>query len=657
MDSFCVEDLYRHSSIAAMHGRSASERVVFTLTKPDRKKDSYRTSLWIHDESGARKIVPARWKATSPCLSPDAGQVAFVSRRAKDTAEIRLLEVGGGASRRVGEPSTTLQSISDWSQSNRLLTLHKVARKEDALDDVDAGSSRPHVMIYVPYKIDGNGFTVGYRTECRVFDLDSAEDFTLVGGDFDVRQALWSPDGSRVAYIRTREGQQRHRTDIWIVGSDGGKPRQLTKEFASVSAFAWSPDGKRLALCASTIEGDSISECWVVDAESGAAQRASAQELQCETGDPLWHEDNRRLAFTVSRLGRQEIVIVDIDESKDRPVERGLSQVTTACAAGGSIVFVASTVRKAAEIYRMDWDGGNERRLTRFNRHWFVERPRPHVRKRRFSVPDGDGGVERVDAWLLTPPDRDPPYPVLVDMHGGPQSAALLDYADHVYWYELLARGWMIVAPNAVGSGGYGFDFARRLRGRWGELDLPQYEAILSRLRQTGLAGPVAVCTGKSYGGFLSAWALGHSDAFSRVVISAPVANLESHVGTSDTGYYVSPYAVGAELSVARRLYRAMSPIESCSESRVPALLLQGGDDQRCPLGQAEEIFTHLMRCGKPAKMVVYPGGSHSMAGTGRPSHRVDYHRRIVEWAEQARQEAGSDARDERRQPVEAAEL
>jgi len=47
-----------------------------------------------------------------------------------------------------------------------------------------------------------------------------------------------------------------------------------------------------------------------------------------------------------------------------------------------------------------------------------------------------------------------------------------------------------------------------------------------------------------------------------------------------------------------------------------------------------EDLFqmTTLAMPAEPARMVVYPGGSHALAGTGRPSHRLDYHRRLAHW-------------------------
>ena len=142
-------------------------------------------------------------------------------------------------------------------------------------------------------------------------------------------------------------------------------------------------------------------------------------------------------------------------------------------------------------------------------------------------------------------------------------------------------------------------------------------------------------CTGKSYGGFLSAWAIGNSSRFTSAVVSAPVANIESHLGTSDTGYFVTPYAMGAEPTDADARYHALSPIRYCRQSHTPTLILQGKDDQRCPVGQSEELFANLVRCASaPARLVVYPGGSHDLAATGKPSQRVDYHQRLAAWVQ-----------------------
>ena len=138
---------------------------------------------------------------------------------------------------------------------------------------------------------------------------------------------------------------------------------------------------------------------------------------------------------------------------------------------------------------------------------------------------------------------------------------------------------------------------------------------------------------GSSYGGYLSAYAVGHSDQFRAAVVCAPVANMESHFGTSDSGYYADAYSTDGEPDEQRELMARLSPMTVIEQVRTPTLFLQGADDERCPRGQSEELFVKLRRAGRaPTEMVLYPGGSHHVFGTGKPAHRLDIQRRIVDW-------------------------
>ena len=88
----------------------------------------------------------------------------------------------------------------------------------------------------------------------------------------------------------------------------------------------------------------------------------------------------------------------------------------------------------------------------------------------------------------------------------------------------------------------------------------------------------------------------------------------------------------GGDLHEARDQFNASSPINFVEHVTTPTLILHGENDDRCPVGQAEQWFTSLQRLGVKSEFVRYPGGSHLFILLGRPSHRVDYNRRIVDW-------------------------
>jgi len=70
------------------------------------------------------------------------------------------------------------------------------------------------------------------------------------------------------------------------------------------------------------------------------------------------------------------------------------------------------------------------------------------------------------------------------------------------------------------------------------------------------------------------------------------------------------------------------------SSALTPTLVLHGGSDVRCPVGQAQQWYYALRERGVETELVLYPGGSHLFVLVGPPSHRIDYSRRVVEWVE-----------------------
>jgi len=640
---FTTDDLFLHRTLSTLSSGPAQQWLVFPVKRALRDADGYETTLWgLRPAQGGqpRALTTPVFDASHPRLRPDGSCVAFLSSRDKGGLQVHLLPLDGGeATPLVRKGDEALSSLEAWSpDGKRLMATASVDCVEDGEDKGGSAGRPAQVATYLPYKSDGNGITVGYRMHLLAIDVDSGESTALTKGDFDVQSGDWSPDGRRLAYVRKGEGRLRHRYALWVAGADGDNARALVERLASIQDFAWSPDGRRIAIAGTEIEGDSRVGLWLVEVDSGTLRQLVDEDFELSTSSTLhWHPDGVRLAVIADLRGQHRIAVVEVDAGSYETLACGLRSVEALGQCGDRLVYVDMGMRRLNEVSSCGWDGSHRHRHTRFN-DWFLARPLPRVRKRCFEVPDGNGGTERIEAWVLLPAkdgDQGPdgPYPLLVDMHGGPHSMVLTDYTAHTYWYLLLSKGWAIVAPNAVGSTSYGKAFAERLIGRWGELDLPQYLFVVRTLQEEGLADERLACAGKSYGGFLSAWAIGHTDLFKAAAVAAPVANILSHMGTSDSGYYVTPFAMGAGPDEAPELYSRLSPVTYCHNVRAATLILQGENDGRCPRGQSEELFAHLMRCNQAkAELVVYPESSHAEAESGRPSNRVDYHSRLAEW-------------------------
>lgn len=285
-----------------------------------------------------------------------------------------------------------------------------------------------------------------------------------------------------------------------------------------------------------------------------------------------------------------------------------------------------------SELFACGIDGSGERQLSQLN-PWWQERIPMELEARQFDVPDGLGGNETIEGWLLRARDAKGPLPLLNDVHGGPASYALLDFDTNVYWQCLCSRGWAVLLLNAVGSSSFGREFCDRLSGHWGEYDLRQHLAAVAQLQAAGICDERLAIAGKSYGGFLTGWAIGHCDIFDAAVVMAPVGNIETHYGTSDGGYYADPLYVGTAPRFDRKRARQLSPLRYVENATTPTLFMQGKEDERCPKCQSEELFVSLYRAGDtPAELVLYPGEDHHFLGEGKPSNRSDAARRIIDW-------------------------
>ncbi|RZA11622.1 MAG: S9 family peptidase, partial [Lysobacteraceae bacterium] len=369
----------------------------------------------------------------------------------------------------------------------------------------------------------------------------------LTHGDFDVRHAAWAPDGKRLCFCRTRaEPGEAHCTDIWTLALDGSRPtdaQRVSFDQNNAGAPSWSPDGRWIVFSGAVDAGDAQMRLWLIDVEKAQVRGLGDESIEVMPGDLQWNRESTEVAFIQVARGLQQIAVVSASSGDVRCVVKGDRHISK-LAANGWLVYSSEAPASPLELYCTRWDDGAEQQLSHFN-DWWNQRITPQVEYRRFDVPDGRGGTEEVDGWLLRPGDAvaDQPGPLLVDVHGGPASYVPLQFSTHPYWQILCSRGWSVLALNAVGSSSYGREFSDRLREQWGELDLPQHLAAVEQLRKEGIADERIAITGSSYGGYLSAYGIGHSDQFRAAVVCAPVANMESHYGTADSGYYADAYS------------------------------------------------------------------------------------------------------------------
>jgi dipeptidyl aminopeptidase/acylaminoacyl peptidase len=642
MKPFEVDDIYLHHSITSLDVAPSRRVAACTVVSHDRDKDGRRSAIWAvpyGDADGSSGQTPHQLTSGTDSdsdakWSPDGAQLAFLSNRA-GTSQIFLRSELTGDSLRVSDLPGSVVAF-EWSPSGQQMlvtaavTVNPEARGGPGRDQ----SSPPGPMLAwrLPYKSDGVGFMLAREIHLYVFDVASHESKRITHGAFDVMGAAWSHDGTKIVYSRTRDGRFAHCTDLWMCDADGSNERQLTRTTAATQPPFCSPDGKWIAFSGAEEEGDARSSLWLYDIRSGDVRSLGGPDIEVVVGEAIrWSPDSESIYVVLAHRGCQKAARVSIADGDVQWIVSGPRHISHVTLADDRLLFLAEAPLDPIEMFSTGLDGNDERCHTTFNA-WSAGRAKGTAAIRAFDVPDGRGGTEKVEGWLLTPPGAAKPLPLVVDAHGGPASYALLKFESQAYVPMLLSRGFAVLALNPVGSSSYGREFSDRLRGRWGEIDLPQQMAAVEALQAEGLVDERVAIVGKSYGGYLAALAMGTTDRFVASVVIAPVGNLETHYGTSDGGYYADEYSMKARPGQGDT-YRRLSPIDKVANIKTPTLFLQGADDERCPKCQSEELFVCIMRYTQtPAELVLYPGVGHMFTSMAQPSFRKDAFTRILDW-------------------------
>ncbi|RMH63778.1 MAG: S9 family peptidase [Bacteroidetes bacterium] len=603
--------------------------VAYTIRTTDLDEDKTRTRIWMVPLGGGDPIPMTMEgaSATTPRWSPDGRYLSFLAARGGNTTQVWALNRLGGEA----QPLTDVeQGVSDyaWSPDGRRLAL--VIKDAEEAEDEDE-KPRPYVIDRLQFKRDYAGYLDRRRTHIYVYDLQADSLWQVTSGDYDDRDPVWSPDGTRIAFVsnRTEEPDANDNTDLWIVPADapdqGATLLQVTTNPGADHSPAWSPGGRFLTYVTVTqpeIIWYATSHLAVVPVQGGEA-RVLTTALDRNVSNPRFAPDGRSIFFELEDSGEAHLARIDPDgRNLRRPIQGGVSLRAYDVGPRGAVVGLVSRPDLPHELFRLE--GDTLRQLT-FTNQPLLDRIRL-AEMRTIHFPSRDG--TEIEGFLYTPPGYDPAlrYPTLLRIHGGPVSQ--YDVAFNLEAQLFAAHGYVVVMTNPRGSSGYGQDFSLAIWADWGNKDFEDVMAGVDYAIEQGFADPDRLGVGGwSYGGILTNYVITRTDRFKAAITGASEVLYRSNYGHD---HYQRQWE--AELGLPWRnaeAWERISPFNAVENITTPTLIMGGALDWNVPILNSEQLYQALRRLGRTTRLVVYPGEHH---GIRRPSFQKDRWERYLAW-------------------------
>jgi dipeptidyl aminopeptidase/acylaminoacyl peptidase len=231
--------------------------------------------------------------------------------------------------------------------------------------------------------------------------------------------------------------------------------------------------------------------------------------------------------------------------------------------------------------------------------------------------------------WLYLPKTGSKPYPLVISIHGGPETQELPTF--HSDFQTLLSQGIAVFAPNIRGSAGFGKTFVNLDNGPLRFNAIRDVKDTANYLVSAGIADRARVgIMGGSYGGYMTMAALStYPKLFAAGVDMYGIVNFETFFKNTESWMAAVSKLEFGDPDTQAPLLRELSPINKVDQITAPILILHGDHDTNVPLSEAEQMATALKKRGVPVRFVTFPGEGHGWSLT---STRITSNLLVVQW-------------------------
>ncbi|HTA85470.1 MAG TPA: S9 family peptidase [Silvibacterium sp.] len=636
-----LDDLFRLQDVGDPQVSPDGQWVAYTLSRVDTTADKRITDLWMVNWDGSQDIrltYGVDSSSSTPRWSPDGRYLAFEAERpggkAKGT-QVWVLDRRGGEARQLTDVKGHLGAYA-WSPDGKklLLTIRAdddAESKDDKKDDKKEEKPKPVVIDRYHFKQDVQGYLTGTnRSLLYLYDIDTQKlEKLTIDSAHDEGNAVWSPDGSKVAYVSNHDAEwdRTINTDVFVVNTaPNSTPKQLTNfKGEDGGRLAWSPDSKWIAYTQGSdpkFEEYNQNELAIVGAD-GTAPRILTAKLDRSVSSPHFSSDGKTITVLVEDDRSEYPLSVNIADGTTR---RLIDEPGVAFAINNAAehhVLIWSTDPSPGNIFA--FEDGKLRKLTGHNDALLAQMKLGATRE---LTARGKDGTE-IHALLTLPPDAEAgkKYPLLLRIHGGPNGQDAHSFVTERQLFA--ARGYAVLNVNYRGGSGRGKAYSEAIFADWGHHEVEDLLAAVDEAVKEGYADPNRLGVGGwSYGGILTDYTIASDTRFKAATSGAGVGNpimlygVDQYIHQYDNELQPPWKAQETYIKLAYPLYHA-------DRIHTPTLFMGGDKDFNVPLVGGEQMYEALRSLNVPTELIVYPGQFH---GFTRPSFIRDRYQRYFDW-------------------------
>ncbi|MDH3735131.1 MAG: prolyl oligopeptidase family serine peptidase [Gemmatimonadota bacterium] len=560
------------------------------IPNPTSEPEPAERAIWIAslDGADARRLA----EGSDPEISPDGRVIAFSSRGQIHTVRLDDAEAEAGPLLRVRGSAGSIA----WSPSGDQIAF--VSNRGD------------HAFIGV---FDLASRSVRYLDPS--LDRDGAP--------------IWSPDGTRIAFLRIpNEGQRLPFEPVrdglpWsirVADAETGAGRAIWQADEGPGSAFRPVSGPQLVWTANDAlvfpwERDGWTHLYSIAVSGGAPRLLTPGEFEVEDvrrapgGGAVYYTSNQ------DDVDRRHVWRVRPDGSAAELLTpgRGIEWSPAIAPDGETFAFLASSAREPAHA-EVTTPGTTRRAMV--SGYMPTSFPLNDLVEPEQAVFQADDGVT-VHAQLFLPPDLAPgeTRPAAIFFHGGSRRQMLLGWHYLRYYHNtyalnqyLASRGYVVLSVNYRSGIGYGMEFREALD--YGARGASEYRDVLAAGRFLAARADVDAnrigLWGGSYGGYLTALGLArNSNMFASGVDIHGVHDWNVVIRN-----FVPTYQAGARADFAKLAYES-SPMSAIDGWRSPVLLIHGDDDRNVPFSESVDLIEALRRRDVVVEQLVFPDEVH----------------------------------------------